>query len=163
MRTLSIVLLVLSQSLQVFAQAQPVPPTQFVPVASDDNAVPKPEQEKNTFNENIAIIDGNQSLGSLSFAVAPTFSGVKAPRAAYLLVNVAELPDTESEQGFSVLIGDRVVGKASRVPRTGLVETQLDLAALKGKVTLTIKANGDDGLYLYRVRSGLGPVLKITY
>jgi hypothetical protein len=137
----------------------------FIEVKSDKNIVL--EHGANfaaSKSDECFIIDGNESKGYMEL----NFEGMDPSMSAKsitLVVNTADVEYAETLTGFSVFLGAQKLGSISQLSRNAHARIPLDLNFLNsGKnVTLTIKANGDDGLYLLSKKSGFGSYLAITY
>jgi hypothetical protein len=110
------------------------------------------------------IVDGNESKGYIELE----FEGInasKAPQSITLILNSADVEYAETSNGLSVFIDSQNAGTISQIYRNERVEIPLDVNILKSKnkFLITLKANGDDGLYLLSKKSGYGPFLLITY
>jgi hypothetical protein len=140
-------------------------PVRHIGVKSDKNIVPdtKPDFAISR-SDQCYIIDGNESKGyvELEFEV----EGVsKAPQTITLVTNCADVEYAESAEGFSVFLDSQKLGSITQLYRNAAVEVPLDVNFLKStkKFTLSLKANGEDGLYLLSKKSGFEPFLLITY
>jgi hypothetical protein len=110
------------------------------------------------------IVDGNESKGYIEMEFED-LNASKSPQIITLVVNCADVEYAESLNGFSVFVNSQKVGSISQINRNSNVEIPLDVNVLKSKsaVTLTLKANGEDGLYLLSKKSGFGAYLVFTY
>lgn len=137
----------------------------FISVTSDNNTVLETGPEFCVSkSDKCYIIDGNESKGYADM----TFENIDVPtipQSFVLIVNICDVEYAESSTGFSVFIGNQHLGSINQFNRNARAEVTLDPNQLKSKdsVTLTIKANGEDGLYIYSKKSGFGATLMITY
>jgi hypothetical protein len=137
----------------------------YIAEKSDKNIIP---DNNPTFavlqSDKCFIIDGNESKGYIEL-VFERVSASKVPQTITLIANCADVEYAESLDGFSVFLGSQKLGNSSVLNRNSRVEIPLDIDMLKSNnnFTLTLKANGEDGLYLLSKKSGFGPFLVITY
>ena len=139
--------------------------TRVINVKSDKNTILEtgPDFAASKTDE-CYIVDGNESKGYVEME----FEGInssKTPQIITLVVNCADVEYAESSNGLSVFIDSQKVGNISQINRNSKAEILLDTNVLKSsnKIMLTLKANGDDGLYLLSKKSGYGAYLIVTY
>ena len=145
--------------------AQEYPKTRYLNVQSDKSIRMNmsPEFCQNC-SESIFILDGDESKGYIEL----NFSGINVFGQAQkieLILNVPDVKWAESANGVSVFLNDEKIGNLNNVRRNSYFLINLNVSVLSDNndVKLILKANGNDGLYLFSKKSGFGAVLKLQY
>ncbi len=106
--------------------------------------------------------DGTQGVIYLTFPEIDPSLG--APRSLSLIINIPSIKDSGSGTGCDVLYNGAVVGQLPKGNPGSWEEIHLkNMTLKKGKVELTIKPRGEDGMAVCSRASGFGPILKVVY
>ena len=138
----------------------------YCAVAADENVLADPAQEIAAATAAGAyIVDGDETRGEVNLYFNDDLAPPAAPREILLTVNIADFEYAESEEGFVVFQGDRMVGQVKKVARNASVTVSLDLGTLRRSksMKLTLRSQGKDGLYVWARRTGYGATLKMVY
>lgn len=136
----------------------------YIPVKNDRNVIAVPGAETlNGIGETLYIIDADASMGY----VIMHFADLPANNTASSVTLILNSPDVEwsdTPEGYSVYSGTTKLGSITSVGRNKSIEINLDAKFFAGKdsITLTLKANGNDGGYIQSNITGFGPVLKMV-
>lgn len=145
--------------------AQEYPKTRYLNVQSDNSIRMNMGHEFClSCSESIFILDGDESKGYVEL----NFSGLNLYGQAQkieLILNVPDVKWAESANGVSVFFNNEKIGNTDNVRRNSYFLINLNVSVLSenNDVKLVLKANGNDGLYLFSKKSGFGAVLKLQY
>jgi hypothetical protein len=158
-----ILIIILFLSGQAFAQSSG--PFHYLPVVYDENTIIHSNYEQGIINENIYVVDGNDSEGYAILYFENLINSIRQPVAAMLFINIADIEHSESSGGLSVYLNNTKIGSLSTLYRDSMAEIQLDLNSIRNKkfIKLEIRANNTDGFYIYSKQSGLGATIRFEY
>lgn len=115
-------------------------------------------------SSDIAVVDADETGGQLEAHFAMPLRGIKPFDKAELVLNIPDIRDAESMEGIEVYYNDHLLGSCDEVKRGRVLKINVDLdpeLEYGRTFSLTIKAKGEDGVYIYRWRSGWGVMLAL--
>ncbi|MCG7852724.1 MAG: hypothetical protein MIO92_09395, partial [Methanosarcinaceae archaeon] len=139
--------------------------TKTIKVTSDENIIEdrKPELAVSVDRNNF-ILDGNDSRGWVRLLFEDPLLSTNRLKSASLIVNISNVANAESQDGFIVFLGNTVIGRSSRLTRNTTVEVPINISLLgsTGKLEMILRAAGDDGVYIKSKASGQGAALELN-
>lgn len=137
--------------------------SRYVHAKADSNIMEKGVEKDSLATAESFLIGGDKAMGRVELVFEDSFEG--APKVVHLIVNTSDAESADSKDGFSVFLGDKKIGGVAQVARNATLAVALppEPFAKGAGVTLTLKANGTDGVYIRSLKSGYGPVLELVY